>query len=49
LPATQRRSSSPGSAARSPRCSPTSPVSPRWWRPWSRARSDRCSTNTSRA
>ena len=38
--------SSKGSAARSRRCSPTSPASPRWWKRWSRACSGRCSTTT---
>ena len=32
LPATRTRSISAGSAARSRRCSPTLPASPRWWR-----------------
>ena len=49
LPATRMLSTSSGSAARLRPFLPTSPVSPRLWRRWNPASSDRCSMSISRA
>ena len=49
LPPTRTPSTSSGSAARLRPFLPTSPVSPRLWRRWNPASSDRCSMSISRA